>query len=285
MDDHLETWVSTVASQLDLPARQAAVVIEELRAHLQADFADRVRGGISEDGAIRATLAEMGDPESVAAGLNRVHASERSVLRIVLGILLTLLGYSGIVFAETGGLAQILYGFARVARRSDWYAWPDAASRWVTADELGRSAVILLPVFGVAFVVGYVARRRGWACALAPIGLLLGARVLEAAFTPRATLLIADLASLAAAVAVPLAGAYLGMRLARSRAPVRLPLFGIGAGLAAVIPVYGWIGLTIAPLSATASVTVASILALAFALNAGVWTSVLLVRRMHRAGA
>lgn len=286
MNHHLEAWLSTVASQLDLPAKQKTVVLEELHAHVQADLADRLREGLREEAAVSATLAEMGDPEEAANGLNRVHAPEGSAVRTILALLLTFVGYFGIMLAEMGGLAQIVYRFGDVTGRWDWYEYPEVASHWVTADQTGRAVLILLPMSGLAFVVGFVARRRAWACLLAPVALIalvFVARLLAAPVAARAGMAVTGLATLLAAVVLPLAGANLGARLARSTSRFRLPLFGIGAGLAAVIPVSGWLGATVAPHSATTCVAVVGILALAFITNLGAWALVAAARRTPRA--
>jgi len=283
MNDHLETWVSTVASQLELPARQETVVIEELRSHLQADFADRVRGRTPEDEAVRATLAEMGDPGSVAAELNRVHGTEGSLLRASLGVLIMLLGFVGIVAAMDGGLVRTLDRLAGVLGRGRWYGQAQSSLHWLLESGLDQRVLFPLLLAGLSFLVGYVARRRGWKCALLPIVGFYGLATLAAlAAGGEARFSISGTAEYATYVLAVLAGAHLGARLARSRSPYRRPLFALLAGIAGWIPVLGW--MDIASILNPASVpSLLGILILAAIVSLTVLVLAVLARRVHRA--
>ena len=285
MNDHLETWVSTVASQLDLPGRQAAVVIEELRSHLEADLANRLRGGAPESEATRATLAEVGDPGSVAAELNRVHSTEGSPLRTSLGVLIMLLGFVGIVGAMDGGLVRTLDRLAAVLGRGQWYGHTQLALRWVFDSDLAERVLFPLLLVGLSFIVGHVARRQGWKCALYPIagfyalatlGALAAGGVLR--FSASGT---AEYATYALAV---LAGAHLGSWLARSASPYRRTVFALLAAGAGWVPALGWIDLALI-LSPASAPSLFGILILAAIAVLTVLILVLLARRMHRAGA
>jgi len=286
MNDHFETWVSTVASQLDLPARQETVVIEELRSHLQADFADRVRGHAPEDEAIRATLAEMGDPESVAAELNRVHRPTSTLLRTALGALIMLLGFVGIIGAMDGGLVRTLDRLAAVLGRGWWYAQAQSSLHSVLGSGLGQRVLFPLLLAGLSFLVGYVARRRGWKCALLPIAGFYGLATLGAlAFGQgEVRFSVSGTAQYAAYVLAVLAGAHLGAQLARSTSPYRRPLFALFAGIAGWVPVLGWVDLAFI-LSPASAPSLFGILILAAIVSLTVVVLVVLARRTHRTRA
>lgn len=286
MNDHLETWVSTVASQLDLPARQETVVIEELRSHLQADFADRISKGIAEDEAIRATLAETGDPESVAAELNRVHSTEGSLLRTSLGLLIMLLGFVGIVGAMDGGLVRTLDRLAAVLGRGWWYAQAQSSLHSFLGSGLDQRVLLPLLLGGLSFLVGYVARRHGWKCALLPIAGFYGLATLGAlAFGQgEVRLSVSGTAQYGTYVLAILAGAHLGARLARSTSPYRRPLFALLAGIAIWIPVLGWIDLVFL-LNPASAPSLLGILILAAIVGLTVVVLVVLARRTHRTRA
>jgi hypothetical protein len=284
MNDHLETWVSTVASHLDLPARQAAIVVEELRSHLEADLANRLRAGTPDSEATRATLAEVGDPGSVAAELNRVHSTEGSPLRTSLGVLTMLLGIVGIAAAMDSGLIRTLDRLAAVLGRGRWYDHTQIALRWILDSGLAERVLFPLLLLGLSFIVGYVARRQGWKCALYPIagfyvlatlGALASGAVLR--FSVSGT---AEYATYALAV---LAGAHLGSRLARSASPYRRTVFALLAAVAAWIPALGWIDLALI-LSPASTPSLFGILILVAIAVVTVLALVLLARRMHRAG-
>ena len=246
MNSNIESWVSAVASQLDLPAKKRAAVISELRTHLQADFSDRLRRGLSEAEATRETLAEMGESESVAGELNRIHRPEGSMERSLLAVIIMLAGYFGIL--STKSMIQF---FTRLAdesgRRGPW--WYDQ-TRLVTDSALGERLLFLLPLVGVAFIVGYIARKRAWRCALLPVftfqvlfilyvlavGLIAG--VLDE-ILPYIHWSLAETAELVINALAILGGAHLGAQLARSTAPYRRSLFALFAGMTGTIPAGG----------------------------------------------
>ena len=290
MNSNIESWVSEVASQLDLPAKKKAAVISELRTHLQADFSDRLRRGLSEAEATREALAEMGESESVAGELNRIHRPEGSMERSLLAVIIMLAGYFGIV--STKSMIQL---FTRLAdesgRRGPW--WYDQ-TRLVTDSALGERLLFLLPLVGVAFIVGYIARKRAWRCALLPVftfqvlfilyvlavGLIAG--VLDE-ILPYIHWSLAETAELVINALAILGGAHLGAQLARSTAPYRRSLFALFAGMAGIIPA---VGLFYIITSVRPAIGMRGLSGLIFFLAPisilMVWGLVLLARRVYR---
>jgi len=289
MNSNIESWVSEVASQLDLPAKQKAAVISELRTHLQSDFSDRLRRGLSEAEATRETLAEMGEAESVAGELNRIHRPEGSLARTFLGVLIMLAGYFGMLLMR--GAVQ---AFARLADESGWRGpwWYDQI-RLVTDSALVERLFFLLPLAGVAFIVGYIARKRAWRCALLPV---FGFQVLFILVILAVALISGDLdeilpymhlslAETAESVIDALAllgGAHLGVLLARSTSPYRRSLFALFAGIAGIIPAFGlfYIITTLHPAAGIWNLPGFLFLAPIACLLA--WGLVLLARRVYR---
>lgn len=283
MNDQLEQWMSTVASRLDLPAKQKAAVISELRTHLQADFSDRLCAGLSPAEAARETLAQMGGAESVACELNHVYRPEGTLARTFIGVLIMLVGCEGIAMSR--GMIYTLRGLADVLGCHDQAreAW-----HWLTHIPQFGVLLVLLPLAGMAFVVGYIARRRAWRCALLPalglgfVGLaypyLEGAQVYWWSALATAA---GDWHFYAFALAI-LSGAHLGARLARSPSPYRRSLVALLAGIASVVPVLSWT----AVLLTEPSVTHRSLLGLILLppiLTLTVWALAMVVRRAPRA--
>ncbi len=290
MNSNIESWVSEVASQLDLPAKQEAAVISELRTHLQADFSDHLRRGLSEAEATREALAEMGESESVAGELNHIHRPEGSLARIFLGVIIMLAGYFGILLMT--GAVQAYSRPGLFGRREPW--WHDL-SRLITDSAIVERLFFLLPLAGVAFIVGYIARKRAWRCALLPVFTF---QVLFILFILAAALIFGDLdkilpymhwslaetAELAIDALALLGGAHLGAQLARSTTPYRRSLFALFGGIAGIIPVVGWIVIMAGVIMAQAhgSLNLVRFLPLAPIVILMAWGLVLLARRVYR---
>jgi hypothetical protein len=288
MNSNIESWVSEVASQLDLPTKQEAAVISELRTHLQADFSDRLRRGLSEAEATRETLAEMGESESVAGELNHIHRPEGSLARSFLAVLIMLAGNSGVLLMR--GAAQT---YTRLADESGRRAWYDLF-RLVTNNAIVERLFFLVPLAGVAFIVGYIARKRAWRCALLPV---FAFPVLMILMMLTLALILGDLdeilpymhwspslagtANFAIEVLAILVGAHLGAQLARSTSPYRRSLFALFAGMAGIIPAVGLILIVISSVYSAAG-RFSGLLFLAPILILMVWGLVLLARRVYR---
>jgi len=291
MNSSIERWVSEVASQLDLPEKREAAVTSELRTHLQADFSDRLRRGLSEAEATRETLAEMGEAESVAGELNHVHRFEGSLARSFLGVLIMLAGYFGTIVMKGAVPA-----YARLAdesgRQGHW--WHNLA-RLVNDSALGNRLLFLLPLAGVAFIVGYIARKRAWRCALLPVFgfyvfwlltvltlALVTGRLDE--ILPYMHWSLAETAELAIHALVLLGGAHLGVLLARSTSPYRRSLFALFAGIASIVPAVG-LFLIIMSVSMSPEPGLRNLPGLLFLgpiVILMVWGLVLLARRVYR---
>jgi hypothetical protein len=263
MNDRVKMWLSTVASQLDLPAEQKAAVLDELQAHVQADLADRLRQGLSEDEAISATLAEMGDPKPVAVELNRVHSNETSLVRTLLGVQIMFLGFIGSIVATGAMEAWTRIGDQPMGPLGAgwWHRALLSFLRWIVEHDLHQRAVLPLLLAGVSLIVGYVARRSAWKCAFLPIVGIYGLLMLVALSTGgQVRLDMASTASLGATVAALLGGAHLGAKLARSTRSYRRVLFGVVAGIASLIPSLGLIGGSVSVISAQVGARCPSIL-------------------------
>ncbi len=282
MNSNIESWVSEVASQLDLPARKKAAVISELRTHLQADFSDRLRRGLSEAEATRETLAEMGEAESVAGELNHIHRPEGSLARTFLGVLIMLAGYFGILLM-TGAVQAYTRLADESGRRGPW--WYDLC-RLVTDSAIVERLFFLLPLAGVAFIVGYIARKRAWRCALLPVFGFIGLFILLALAVgagPYVRWSLAGTAEKATYALALLVGAHLGVLLARSTSPYRRPLFALFAGIAGIIPAVGLILMTTGVIMSRGhSSGLAGLVFLAPIVILMVWGLVLLARRVYR---
>ena len=289
MNSNIESWVSEVASQLDLPAKQEAAVISELRTHLQADVSDRLRRGLSEEEAAREALAEMGEAESVAGELNHIHRPEGSLARSLLGVLIMLAGYSGMVLMR--GAAQ---AYTRLANESDRRAWYDLF-RLVTDNAIVERLFFLLPLAGVAFIVGYIARKSAWRCALLPVFGFIGLFILLVLtlalvfgdldkILPYMHWSLAETAELAIDALALLGGAHLGVLLARSTSPYRRSLFALFAGMAGIVPAVGCIVIVTGVIMAQVHGNFSPVrfLPLAPILILMVWGLVLLARRVYR---
>jgi hypothetical protein len=267
----LYAWLVTVESYLDLPARRVEKIVSELRSHLCADFSDRLEAGLSEQEAAQQTLAEVGDAEAVAGGLNEVHRVEGSRLRTVLGYMIVVFGFYGIILAETGGVTQIVSRIARVTGRWEWYSLPDLASRWFAPPvRIGYLAAIVLSAIGVAFLAGYVARRGGWALGLAPYAPFMVFSVLEVAMRQHRYPIGIELHLLVTPIlmgAMLAMGGHLGTELARWRSPYRRPLFAAVAGTAGIVPVLGYVGCLEPLQSPSASVIALGVLAAVYIAN------------------
>ncbi len=281
MNSNIESWVSEVASQLDLPAKQEAAVILELRTHLQLDFSDRLRRGLSEAEATRETLAEMGEAESVAGELNHIHRPEGSLARTFLGVLIMLAGYFGIM-----SMKGVVQTYARLAdeygSRGRW--WYDL-NTLVTDSALGERLFFLLPLAGVAFIVGYIARKRAWRCALLPVFGFIGLFMLLALAVgagPYMHWSLAETAELAIDALALLGGAHLGVLLARSTSPYRRSLFALFAGMAGIIPAVGLILITTGVITSRVHGPSWGLVFLAPFFILMVWGLVLLARRVYR---
>lgn len=289
MNSNIESWVYTVASHLDLPEKRRAAVISELRTHLQADFSDRLRRGLSEAEATRETLAEMGEAESVAGELNHIHRPEGSLERSLLAVIIMLAGYLGISMMK--GAVQ---AYARLAdesgRQGHW--WYDLA-RLVNDSALGKRLLFLLPLVGVAFIVGYIARKRAWRCALLPVfsfHVLMILMILVLAsisgdldeILPYIRWSLAGTAELAIDVLAILGGAHLGAQLARSTTPYRRSLFALFAGMTGIIPAVGLCFIIMSVHPAAGIWEPSGLLFLAPVAILTVWWLVLLARHVYR---
>ena len=287
MNSSIESWVSEVASQLDLPEKRKAAVISELRTHLQADVSDRLRRGISEAEATREALAEMGESESVAGDLNHIHRPEGSLARSSLGALIMLAGYFGVL---------LMIAAAQVYSRPDVFGgrglWRHDLSRLITDNAIVERLFFLLPLAGVAFIVGYIARKRAWRCALLPV---LAFSVLFMSFAIVAALKagiidevwpfwsLAETADLAINVLAILVGAHLGALLARSTSPYRRRLFALFAGVGGIVPAAGLIlVMTGAITGGDGGPNFWGLVFLAPIIILMVWGLVLLARRVYR---
>jgi hypothetical protein len=265
MNDCVKAWLSAIASQLDLPAEQKAVVLEELQAHVQADLADRLREGLSEEEAISATLAEMGDPGEAANGLNQVHGRERSLLRTLLGVQIMVLGFIGSIAARSAVEVWIRVADESIGPRGQgwWHGPPLSLSRWFVERDLHQFVLYPLLLLGVSFIVGYVARRSAWKCALLPvIGIYGVVTAIALAVGGQLRLDVASTAGLATEVAALVGGAHLGAKLARSKRSCRRMLFGLVAGIVSLIPLLGLMAAAVTLISGTVGVGHVSIFGL-----------------------
>jgi len=282
MNANIESWVSEVASQLDLAAKQKAAVISELRTHLQADFSDRLRRGLSEAEAAREALAEMGEAESVAGELNHIHRPEGSLARSFSGVLIMLAGYFGVV---------LMTGAVQAYSRPDVFGgrglWRHDLLGLVTDNAIVERLFFLLPLAGVAFIVGYIARKRAWRCALLPVLGFMGLFMLLALAVgagPHMHWSLADTAELAVNILAILGGAHLGALLARSTSPYRRRLFALFAGVGGIVPAAGLIVMATGVVlgQAHGSPTLLGLVFLAPIVILTVWGLVLLARHVYR---
>lgn len=280
MNSNIESWVSEVASQLDLPVKKKAAVISELRTHLQADFSDRLRRGLSEAEATREALAEMGEAESVADKLNDIHRPEGSLARSFLGVLIMLAGYFGV---------SLMRGAAQAYSRPDVFGgrglWRHDLSRLVTDSAIVERLFFLLSLAGVAFIVGYIARRRAWRCALLPVFGFMGLFMLlalAAGAGPYMRWSLAETAEKATYALALLGGAHLGVLLARSASPYRRSLFALFAGMAGIIPAVGLILVMTGVMTSSGRGPSWELVFLAPIVILTVWGLALLARRVYR---
>jgi hypothetical protein len=236
---HLETYLESVRSRLALSQSEAAEVVAELRAHLCADYGDRVAAGQDEAAAARQAAEEMGPPDSVAHQLNRVRRPEGSLLRTIAAVEIALFGFFGVLIGADGPFRRALHGVLDViaivigGRFQIWY-WTTWS--WVTEHPPVGTVLVMLPLAGVALLAGFVAKRRGWAFGLAPLGMVAGLNWVSMAlhrripFDPVEHFVVPVGAGLVLAV-----GGQLGVRLTAS--PRRLRIAAVATATALVTPV------------------------------------------------
>ena len=135
---------------------------------MQADLTDRMQAGLSEDEAVSATLAEMGDPAQAAKGLNRVHSGASSELRTLTGLQIMLLGFFGSITA-TERLGDIVQGLEGRLDGGFWHDRLVLSLQWIVEHELHQFVLFPLILAGLAFVVGYLTRKNAWNYTFLPV--------------------------------------------------------------------------------------------------------------------
>ncbi|MBN1459499.1 MAG: hypothetical protein JXA57_08175 [Armatimonadetes bacterium] len=293
MDDRVKKWLSTVASQLNLPRKQKAVVLEELQGHVQADLADRMQAGLSEDEVVSATLAEMGDPAEAAKGLNRVHSGGSGELRKLLGLQIMFLGFIGSIAAKEWLVRTALE--QRVG--PDGGFWPDQilmSLRWMSAHKLDDLALLPLLLAGVSVIIGYVTGKSAWKYTFLPVVIFYGAITLLAITATVATggkvgvdlrldvrFMVLHYGMLALAL---LGGAHLGDQLARLDNPPRRRLLALFAAVAGLAPCLGWAWtiVSISSLPPGSQLTLGGLLLIIPLVSPGLLALVVLARRRWR---
>jgi len=260
---------------------------------VQADLTDRMQAGLSEDEAVSATLAEMGDPAQAAKGLNRVHSGASSELRTLTGLQIMLLGFFGSITA-TERLGDIVQGLEGRLDGGFWHDRLVLSLQWIVEHELHQFVLFPLILAGVAFVVGYLTRKNAWNYTFLPVVIFYGAITLMATVATLAMgekigvdlcfnvrFMVLHYGMLALAL---LGGAHLGDQLARLDNPPRRRLFSLFAGIASLVPVIGW-AVTIAQLSSLppgSQLTLGGLLLIIPLVSPGLLTLVVLARRRWR---
>lgn len=152
MPDAFERWLA--AATRGLPTETAAEVREELAEHYADAVHMHLLAGLPPAAAHAAALAELGDEQAVAQGLQQAHGSARRYLRAaLLGLALLLMYPALLVLPGAGGAAfnpafflpvvYILYSFRTLFR--DYYS-PHSIEPVVTLAGRGIMAMCLLRI-------------------------------------------------------------------------------------------------------------------------------------------
>lgn len=259
MNSHqvVEDYLQSVARRLDLPADTGARVLSELRTHLIADIADRIAAGQDAQAAVLAAVAEMGDANEVALGLNRENQPQGTMLRAMLAMQLTLFGLIGVGLGVGGGFDRLVLrpfatatGALKFAPESDshgpgviaygWYASWSAVAEWRFFHPVALLLLAIAAMAPVMFVVGYVARRRGWLFGFIPWAFLVLIEM-KCAFRPSFGTWAADVPGGLFLALVLIGGGHLGVRFYQSRFRYRAVVIAVTAGLLAPVGVAGLI--------------------------------------------
>ncbi len=253
----VEEYLAAISRRLDLPAGRAAEVLSELRTHLLADAADRMAAGEDEEAAARDAVAEMGDPTQVALELARENRPRRTTLRAILAAQIMLLGLPGVGFgvshfskvalaplaAATGAMRPIVGRTGPGVRLSGWYEPSSQAWDWLWSHPVAMLLLAFAAMAPLMFVVGYVARQRGWLFGLIPWA-LLALLELKAASRPSFGTWAADVPGGLFIALVLIGGAHLGTKFYQSRFRRRGAVVAVIAALLAPVAIVGLVSIT-----------------------------------------
>jgi xanthosine utilization system XapX-like protein len=180
MTPEMERFLSRIRESLNLPDAQAELIVAELRVHLESDFLDRLRLGRPEADAAREAMLEFGDATALAGELNAENALDSgrmAMLRNIGAVMLALVGFFGVFCAsDPWQLMHVVERFFAtnangVVIVSGWLAPLYRGLWWMTEhlDTAWQQIVLqVVPLVAVGFLVGRIARVRGWVLALVP---------------------------------------------------------------------------------------------------------------------
>lgn len=145
-------YLDRVAARLGLPDERARDVLDELDGHLSESIEGFVDQGMTLEQAERQSIARLGDPDGLAAGLRRAHQSKRRLLvaagwGVVAALSNVIWGYLiAMAVAIVAGVASLAIVSATVSwlqlSVAGWGQWGDEVS---------------IPF--AAFIAGYAGRR------------------------------------------------------------------------------------------------------------------------------
>ena len=287
MTPEMEQFLLRIRKSLKLPETQADQIMAELRVHLESDFRDRLRLGRTEAEAARETIFELGDATALADELNAENmlGSGRTImLRNVGAVMLALVGFFGVYFVSDP--RQLMHIVERFFPRnvngvilvSGWPAPLYHGLWWMTQHLNAAWQQIILqiaPLVAVGFLVGRIARVRGWLLALVP-WLLFWIPTWQAVARGKFPFdLSTHLAAPVIQALMLVLGSYLGARSLHWRTEIQRSLLAVGIVVAAVVCLLGF-SLTIEGLAVTA----AAIAGYACVVGLATWGMLSLLRRL-----
>jgi hypothetical protein len=289
MTPEMERFLSRIRESLKLPDAQAELIVAELRVHLESDFLDRLRLGRAEAEAAREAMLELGDATALAGQLNAENAlgsGRMAMLRNIGAVMLALVGFFGAVFA--GDPSNLIHGLERFLASNvfgmliaDRWLGPFWRGLWWISDHLDmpwqETVLQVVPLLAVGFLVGRIARVRGWVLALVP-WFLFWALTWQAVARGKFPFSVSThLAAPTIQALMLVLGSYLGRRSAHWRSEIQRALIAVSILVAAVVCLLGF-SQTIEGLAVTA----AAIAGYACVVGLATWGILALLRRLGR---